>query len=558
MSKPEYKDGVAGLKVVDMKTSSVVFMIYCLVAAGAFGIEEMISASGPGLTLLMLCLFPIFWALPISEMVAELGAVLPSEGGAYVWTREGLGEFWGWQVGFWGTIGTWLSQATFVVLIVGYTGKFIEMTATESYILKLAIVILFTAVNLLGIKEVGTISTILSILVLIGFGAVAVVGFANWQFNPVMPFMPEGQGIVESVGGSICICVWMYCGYECVSNIAGEVRNPQVIPKGLIIAMPVIALTYILPTVAGLASVGQWEDWATEGEGAIGYMDVFIDFLGPTFGIAFLIIAVLANCSMFNAYIASGSRGFFVMADDYLFPRFMVKVSKTRGVPHVSIILMAIFTMILCQFSFTTLVMATTPLMLYLYMALSIATRKIRKKYPVEERKAKGLFVVPGGSLGLNFVTILPFVISVIALLVNGTEYFLCGFVLLGIGLIGYIGCKMAYGGLYKLDPEKYPINPVTKLAEGDSVRVALFVLFAGIAAEVGSIFLKLYESDWGPEYYLEEYETGLFSDFYGMIELLQVGGASLLIFGGILFMLGRKFDQGKAELEEGLKEIED
>ncbi len=98
--------GVAGLKKHKIKTPGIVFMIYCLVAAGAFGIEEMVPVSGPGLTLLMLILFPIFWALPISEMVAELGSILPSEGGAYVWAKEGLGEFWDRQVGVWGTIGT--------------------------------------------------------------------------------------------------------------------------------------------------------------------------------------------------------------------------------------------------------------------------------------------------------------------------------------------------------------------------------------------------------------------------------------------------------------------
>ena len=85
-------EGVSALKRRHVGVWGVVFMIYCLVAAGAFGIEEMIPISGPGLTLLMLVLFPIFWALPISEMVAELGAVLPSEGGAYVWTRDALGE----------------------------------------------------------------------------------------------------------------------------------------------------------------------------------------------------------------------------------------------------------------------------------------------------------------------------------------------------------------------------------------------------------------------------------------------------------------------------------
>lgn len=544
MAKPEFSNGVAGLKVVEMKTYSVVFMIYSLVAAGAFGIEEMIPASGPGLSILMLCLFPIFWALPISEIVAELGAVLPSEGGAYVWAKEALGEFWGWQVGFWGTTGTWLSQATFVVLAVGYTEKFIPMTETESYMLKLLIVILFTVINLVGIKEVSAVSTILSILVLLGFAAVAAVGFANWNYNPVVPFMPEGQGVIESVGGSICICIWMFCGYESVSNLAGEIKNPQVVPKGLLIAMPIIALSYLLPTLAGLGSVGQWESWATEGEDAVGYVDVLINNIGPAFGVVFLVIAILSNCSMFNIYVAAGSRGFFVMADDYLFPHFMVKVSKRRGVPHVSILLMAVCTMILCKFDFTTLVMATTPLMLYLYMAISLSARKLRKTIPASERRARGIFVIPGGNVGFAFMTMLPFAISIIAILVNGTEYFLCGFLLLGAGLVGYIVCKIAYGGLYRIDPEKYPINPKTKLAVGDMARIGSFVSYCGIAALIGSAFLRFYEGDWGTEYYLEEYGSGLFSDFGAMLQLLTTGGAAVLAVGIVLLLTGRKLER--------------
>ena len=46
--------GVKGLQKVEMKPVQVAFMLYCLVAAGAFGIEDMIPLSGPGFTLVML------------------------------------------------------------------------------------------------------------------------------------------------------------------------------------------------------------------------------------------------------------------------------------------------------------------------------------------------------------------------------------------------------------------------------------------------------------------------------------------------------------------------
>ena len=55
----------AGLKKYRMTTSTVVFMIFCLCAAGAYGIEDMIPQAGPGLTLVMLIVLPFVWSTPM-------------------------------------------------------------------------------------------------------------------------------------------------------------------------------------------------------------------------------------------------------------------------------------------------------------------------------------------------------------------------------------------------------------------------------------------------------------------------------------------------------------
>jgi len=536
------KTAAESLKKSHISLSGSVFMIFCLVAAGAFGIEEMIPASGPGLTLILLLVFPFIWALPLSGMVAELGSLLPSEGGVYVWCRDALGEFWGWQVGYWSGAGTWLQQASYCALVAGYISKFAPLTPAEQYIVKIAMIIIFTVINLLGLEEVSAIDTIFSILVIVAFAAVTVVGFCNWHYDPFVPFINDSDGVVQSLGGSISIVIWMYCGYECLSNTAEEFENPQIIPKGLMVSQPIIAASYFLPTMAALASVGQWSKWSTEsGGGHVGYMDVLIQNLGTWAGIAFLVVAIIANCSIFNSYITSGSRAFFVMADDHLFPPALCKVSKKRGVPALAIILMACFTIVLCQFSFTTLIMATTPLQLYIYMALSVTVLKLRKDYPVEERKKQGLYVIPGGKAGLYLMTIIPFIICILALYVNGTEYFLSGFVLLAIGLILYVIFKLIYKGRAADDSEKYPLNKKTKLTLGDTINIGVFVLLSGIVSFVGSVLLKLYEGGYGPEYYLSEYGHGLFSNFDLMLKFLQWGGIIMIIVGLAVWYIGRK-----------------
>ena len=105
-----------------------------------------------------------------------------------------------------------------------------------------------------------------------------------------------------------------------------------------------------------------------------------------------------------------------------MFPPIMKKVDK-RGISTVSIILLAIFTIITCQFDFTTLVMATTPIQLYMYLAMIFCVVRLRKYYPVEARKKMGLAVMPGGAAGLALLSTCVFLICMFAIYVNGTDY---------------------------------------------------------------------------------------------------------------------------------------
>lgn len=535
--------GVAGLKKYDMKVSSIVFMIYCLVAAGAFGIEEMIPASGPGITLAMLIIFPVIWAWPISNLVAEAGSILPSEGGVYVWVREAFGEFWGFQAGWWATVSTYITNGVYVALVVDYTSQYVAMSDATAFGLKIVMILIFTVINLLGIREVGAVSSVLSVLILVAFAVVAVVGLLNWNYSPMEPFVAEDMNLLEGIGGCIGICIWMYCGYECISNMAGEVKNPQVIPKGLLIAMPLIALTYVLPTLGGLASVGHWEEWTTEGEG-VGYATVLTENLGQVWGYVFLFVAIISQCAIFNTYLASGSRGFFVLADDHLCPKILVKVSKSRGVPYVGILSISAVTIVLAQYGFTTLVMAEVVFMMALYIILPLAVIKLRKTIPLEERI--GCFIMPGGKAGLYIFALLPLCISVIALLINGTDYFIIGILGTATGPVFYLFCKWGYGGLAQNDPVAHPLNPKTKLAVGDTLRFAVYGLISGVFSFIGSFFLTWYEGEWGVEYYAEEAESIFFADFWGMIGLLRWLGVGLIVFGIIMLLISRRLEAQK------------
>ena len=492
-----------GLKQHRMSISTVVFMVFCLCASGAFGIEDMIPAAGPGLTLVLLIVLPFVWSTPMGLVASELGSAIPEEGGFYKWVQRACGEFWGFQAGWWRTMAIYFDNAIYVVFAGAYVASIIDLTAVEAYLFKASIVVCFTYINIRGIRDVGAVTTVISILVIIAFAGVAVIGLANWHSNPFEPFIPPGQTLFQSIGAGIAIGMWMYSGYESMSTMAGELEDPQLIPKATLIAIPLIIAMYILPITGGLASIGPWTDWASDG--GLSYGDVIAKHV-PALGAMFVFVAVLANLSLFNSYTASGSRGFFALAEDNLAPKVLVKCSKDRGVPYIAVLSMGIFSLIACMFPFDVIVVVDVICFMAAYVLIFISACILRIKEPDLERP----FKIPLGTRGFIAMCVPPVLIAFIALFINGTDYFVGGMLALLSGPVAYFFFRRKYGGLTKIDPVRHPANPKTGLAIGDTKRLAWMF---GILTAIGIIaifFLPWYDN---PQSYTDDYGIEGFFD---------------------------------------------
>lgn len=464
-------------------------MIFCLVAAGCYGIEEMIPAAGPGMTVIMLIVLPFIWGLPFGLVASELGSVRPQEGGYYKWVQEAFGEFWGFQAGWWRTISIYIDNTLYVILAGGYAAGQWGLTPMQEFLLKALMILIFTAVNLRGVHDVGIASTVLSVIVIGVFLMAAILGFMNWNGTGIGPLTPEpvsGFGdLLYYIGAGISVGMWMYSGYESMSTMAGEIENPQVIPKATLISVPVIMLTYIFPTVAGLGSVGHWQLWGTEANN-IGYQTIFAEYAAPALSVVFVIVSILAQCSIYNTYIASGSRGFFALAGDRLAPPLLTKCGRKRGVPYVAVLSVAITNLVLCVLPFSTVVVVDVFLLVSSYILVYFAELKLRKTIPEEEYK----FRIPGGSGFLHLLCIVPVCVAVLSFFINGADYFLGGMIGIATGPVMYFIWKRRYGGLR----EQFPHDERTGLAEGDLGRNALLSFLMAAIGAAGLIFLPMIE----------------------------------------------------------------
>jgi hypothetical protein len=75
-----------------------------------------------------------------------------------------------------------------------------------------------------------------------------------------------------------------------------------------------------------------------------------------------------------------------------------------------------------------------------------------------------------------------------------------------------------------------------------------VYSLFTGILSVVGSFVLAWYEGDWGADYYADEAESPFFTDFYWMLDLLRYIGVGLIVFGVVMFLLGKKLERKEPE----------
>src|SRR6201987_501447 len=162
-----------------LKLGAFVAVLYAYCAAGPFGFEEMISTSGPGMSLLFLLLVPWLFAFPMSLATAEMATAMPVEGGFYRWSRAAFGDFLGYQCGFWNWTGTFLMNAAYAVILADYTAQLYSPVASGwgHWLVALFFLVVVAAVNIRGIQIVGEVSIVLLITVLIPVAIFTVLGF---------------------------------------------------------------------------------------------------------------------------------------------------------------------------------------------------------------------------------------------------------------------------------------------------------------------------------------------------------------------------------------------
>jgi amino acid transporter len=218
-----------------------------------------------------------------------------------------------------------------------------------------------------------------------------------------------------------------------MSTMAGEVAEPQrVIPRALLFSIPVVVAIYFLPTLAGLASVGRWPEW--QSEGGITLVEVARELGGPVLGVSMMVAALVSSLALYNAYLASGARTTLVMAQGRLLPRWFARVHPRFGTPHGSILIAAGLHAFLAIGSFEALLVIDVFLFVLSYLLIFLSSVVLRIKEPRLARP----FRVPLGTAGLAAMVGIAAIVGVTALAANGPTVLLLGAAAASTGPVAY------------------------------------------------------------------------------------------------------------------------
>jgi amino acid transporter len=200
--------------------------------------------------------------------------------------------------------------------------------------------------------------------------------------------------------------MWNYAGYEQLSSMTGEMKNPQkTFVRILAWNTPMNILTYILPTTLALAVLGNWQEWRTD------YIVTASRLIGgPLLGAAMLIAAMIGTLSLSNSTILYTTRIPATMAQDGYLPAWLGKIHPRYGTPVRAIAVSALVYCILAKYPVEDLVniyiwtrIATTLLTL-------LAAWRMRQKLP----KAPRSFLIPGGAAGIAYILIFPAILCAV------------------------------------------------------------------------------------------------------------------------------------------------
>jgi basic amino acid/polyamine antiporter, APA family len=330
---------------------------------------------------------------------AELGSAMPEAGGGYLWVREGLRRPNAFISGWMAWLAHIIAGSLYAVGFGSFFVSLLQMTnilPIESLfgiipldkLTAVAVVAVFTFINIKGTSETGRVGTIITVVQLVAITSIIIAGFLvmssnpnnSWQSN-FADFLPMGfAGLVAAMG----LTFIAFEGYEIIVQTGEEIKNPKRnIPRAIFISLALVVIMYCLIAFVSIGAIfpdmPSWQFIGLHGE--LGIMKATELFM--PYG-AFIVLAggLVSTLAALNATTFSSARVAFAMGRHYNLPHKLSAIHPKFKTPYVSVILSSIIMAVMAYaLPLEDIAHASGVIFLLLFTQVNLAVISIRKMY---------------------------------------------------------------------------------------------------------------------------------------------------------------------------------
>lgn len=270
---------------------------------------------------------------------AELGSRFPQAGGHYVYIRDAFGRLpaflYGWMLLLIIATG---ALASLALAFAGYVSAFLPMTAMQQRWFAVAVILLLSVINILGVKPGARTTTLLTIIKVAGLGIVIVGGlFMPFSGPPALAELsPSQTSVLAGFAAALVPISFTYGGWQQLNFVAGEIKDAQrTVPLAMALGVAIVAAIYVGANVVYLRALGP-QGMAESTAIAQAATRVFFGDVASRMITLLIAISILAFS---NVVVMVTPRVFYAMARDGVFFQTLADLHPSFDTPVKAIVL---------------------------------------------------------------------------------------------------------------------------------------------------------------------------------------------------------------------------
>ena len=371
-----------------------------IIGAGIFVLIGDVSKYAKSLSWLSFSIAGIF-ALIISTTYIDISTIYSTNHGDYSFVKNTLGEFPA-IITVLLMIGVGVTTISTVALSIG---KFLSpIISISPRVIALIVIILFTSVNCVGVKETTYFNHFCTFTEILGLLIVCITGLFFHKSS--LPTNTKNIKIPDILYSSI-LAIFVYSGFESTVKLTEEAKDPNDIPKAIFASVITTSVIYVLVSLAVIKCCNT----KTLHESTIPIVTMAKMFFGSNISKLFYIIALLSISNTLVISILGSSRMLFSVSREYSILNVFNHVNETYNTPIYAIIAIAIASIVALLFkNVEVLASITSYLMFIVFSVLSYCLIIVYDKDDIQDKLKnnwtykinQGKPILPILGLGLN------------------------------------------------------------------------------------------------------------------------------------------------------------